>query len=268
MVHKEPLEEYPSGKKQSLKITSDERRQYGAFGVLSLAVAALTGILLLSRGTITRPYRGIIYGHPAGFFQAFLGNIPPLLVIALLAVVGIASLHFLYSRGWFEISTMTRTWRGTIVAAAIATLFAVEAALVESTNIVRLPADINVPLPWSLLFYPIIGYVVEIAFHALPLALSLVVLGPLFKKLNTNRLAWLCILLVASLEPIFQMSAGLPGKPFSWSQAYVGLHVFGINVFQLYIFRRYGFAAMYSFRVVYYMYWHIIWGYLRLQWLF
>jgi len=25
---------------------------------------------------------------------------------------------------------------------------------------------------------------------------------------------------------------------------------------------------MYAFRLVYYLYWHIIWGYLRLRWLY
>ena len=38
-----------------------------------------------------------------------------------------------------------------------------------------------------------------------------------------------------------------------------------INLTLLSIFRRYGFFAMYGFRVAYYMIWHIIWGYIRLQ---
>jgi hypothetical protein len=31
---------------------------------------------------------------------------------------------------------------------------------------------------------------------------------------------------------------------------------------------RYGFLSMYAFRLVYYLHWHIVWGYLRLQLLF
>ena len=79
---------------------------------------------------------------------------------------------------------------------------------------------------------------------------------------------WLCLLLVALVEPFFQMRWGFAGRPLSWAEAYVGLHVFAINVLQLYVFRRYDFISMYSLRLFYYLYWHIIWGYLRLQWLF
>ena len=42
--------------------------------------------------------------------------------------------------------------------------------------------------------------------------------------------------------------------------AYVGLHVFLINLIQLLIFKRYDFVTMYSFRLVYYLFWHMRWG--------
>lgn len=44
-----------------------------------------------------------------------------------------------------------------------------------------------------------------------------------------------------------------------------GLHVFLINLSQLMIFKRYD---LYSFRLVYYIFWHIVWGYMRLKLLF
>jgi hypothetical protein len=37
---------------------------------------------------------------------------------------------------------------------------------------------------------------------------------------------------------------------------------------QLYVFRRFDFASMYAFRLVYYAYWHILWGVIRLKVLF
>ncbi len=240
-------------------------KQYIAFGVLSLVVIGLTAILSLSRVTFAQPYRGIVRVNPAGFFHSFFGSINPLLAVAVIAVIGVASLGFLQSRGWFEIFTMKGTLRGMAVSALIATLFGIEVMIAETTNIFRLPADTNVPLPWSLLFYPAIGYVVEIVFHAIPLTLLLAVLGPLFKKLNMPGLIWLCILVVSLLEPIFQVRLE---QSFSLAQAYIGLHIFAINFLQLYVFRRYDFFSMYSFRLFYYMYWHIIWGTLRLQWLF
>jgi len=54
----------------------------------------------------------------------------------------------------------------------------------------------------------------------------------------------------------------------TWLQAFVAAHVFAINLIQLYVFRRFGFMAIYGFRFVYYACWHVIWGYLRLQLIF
>lgn len=240
-------------------------KQYIAFGVLSFAVFGLTALLSLSRVSFAQLYKGSIRVNPADFFQPFFGGINPLLAIALIAVVGIASLGFLQGRGWFEIFTMRGTLRGMAVSALIATLFGIEVIIAETINIFRLPTDINVPPPWSLMFYPIMGYVVEAVFHVLPLALLLASLDPIFKRLNLPGIIWLCILFVSLLEPIFQVGSG---QPLSFAQVYIGLHIFAINRLQLYVFRRYDFVSMYSFRIFYYLYWHILWGTLRLQWLF
>jgi hypothetical protein len=221
---------------------SNERRQYVALGALSLAVTGLMGILFLFRGTLFEPY---------------FGSIPPLAAIALVILVGVVSLGFLRSRGWFEIY-MGDSFRGMAFSATVATLFGIGQVLADL--VIHFPKDLNVPPPESLAFYPVMAYVVEASFHALPLALLLAVLGPLSKKVNTNVLVWMCFLLVSCLEPIVMMRLGF--------SAYVGLFVFAFNLFQLYVFRRYDFVSMYSFRCVYYMDWHIVWGYLRLRWLF
>jgi hypothetical protein len=52
------------------------------------------------------------------------------------------------------------------------------------------------------------------------------------------------------------------------ASTYVGVFVFVFTLVELDIFRRYDFVAMYVFRLTYYLWWHIIWGTLRLQWLF
>jgi hypothetical protein len=251
--------------KEQLLNVATKQPQYIAFGVLTLVVFGLTAALSLSRVTFAQPYQGSIRLNPAGFFQPFFGSIDPLLAVAVLAVVGTVSLGFLQSRGWFEIFTMRGTLRGMAVSAIIATLFGIEVVIAETTNIFRLPTDMNVRLPWSLMFYPVMGYVVEIVFHVLPLTILLAVFGPLFRKLNMPGLIWLCILAVSFLEPIFQVGSG---QPLSFAQVYIGVHIFAINFLQLYVFRRYDFISMYSFRLFYYMHWHIIWGALRLQWLF
>jgi hypothetical protein len=53
-----------------------------------------------------------------------------------------------------------------------------------------------------------------------------------------------------------------------WASAFVGAHVWLINIAQLLVFRRYGFVPMYSLRLAYYLIWHIIWGHARLRLMF
>lgn len=130
-------------------------------------------------------------------------------LIALTALVGFVSLAFLHSRGWFEIYT-SRSGRGVGFSAAIATLFGVWQVCADLL-VTRFPEDINVPPPQSWLFYPAIGYVVEVFFHALPLALLLAVLGRSIKKSNTTIEIWLCIVFVsACLLHVVARHLGLP----------------------------------------------------------
>jgi hypothetical protein len=204
---------------------------------------------------------------PSGgtWFRPYFGRLDPLLVFALAAAVGAVSLGFLRARAGFDVYARGRSLRGVGVAAALATLFAIPVILLDLR--VPFPRELNVPPPQSLLFYPTMGCVAEICFHALPLAVLLGLLGGLTRK-RPGALVWPCILLAALLEPVLQVSLGLSARPFSWADAYVGAHVFAFNVLQMYVFRRYDFIAMYSMRLVYYLWWHIIWGYLRLQLLF
>lgn len=234
----------------STETSSNTRQQYLALAILSLGAAVCTGIVSLSHAT---------------FFQPYFGSIPPLLAITLITTVGFVSLGFLHSRGWFEIYTRKKSLRGAALAAALATLFVVPTILVDLNH--GFPRDLNVPAPQSLLFYPAMAYVVEIALHALPLSLLLASLGA-FRKANTNRLVWLGIVAAAFLEPIIQLRLGYSNKPVSWPEVYVAVHVFTFNLVEMYIFRRYDFVSMCSFRLVYYIHWHILWGHLRLQWLF
>ena len=223
-----------------------ERRQYVAFGVLSLVAAGFTGILSLSQGGDR-------------LFEAYFWSLPPLLAIALTALVGFVSLASLQSRGWFEIYT-SRSVRGVGLSAAVATLFGVW-QICADLLVTRFPKDINIPSPQSWLFYPAIGYVVEVVFHALPLALLLAVLRRSIKKSNTTIVIWLCIVFVSFLEPVLvHLRKG--------SSAYVGVFVFVFTLVELYVFRRYDFISMYSFRLVFYVWWHVTWGYMRLRWLF
>ena len=148
----------------------------------------------------------------------------------------------------------------------LAALLALVMILFDSR--IALPEGINRPFPESLLFYPTIGFVVEILFHVLPLTLLLLLMTSIFKGLTFEQIIWPCILLVALLEPIFQTSFSLSGE-YPWTAViFIALHNFLFNFVQLALFKRFDFVSMYSFRLVYYLLWHIVWGVMRLQRLF
>lgn len=223
--------------------------QFAGYFLLSLAALSTTVVLLPE----SRPY-----------FRRFLGGPNPILVVIVASGSGAAALWLLYSRYGFTILKGRATLRGMALSAGIATLFAV--AIIIADFFIRYPENMNVPVPQALLFYPAIGFVAEIVFHILPLTLLLLVLSPLAGRLGAERVVWLAIFLVAAAEPTFQVV--FEGRPFTWGAAYTWVHVFGIALAQLIIFRRYDFTTMFAFRMFYYAYWHIAWGVVRLHVLF
>lgn len=227
---------------------SDGRPQYQALWLLAACAATATAILSLSGSSP---------------FQPYLGHLNPLLAVVLATALGFVSLGFLQSHGWFDIYAGRRSLRGAVRAAGLASLLAVAAVLVDLSH--PFPRDLNVPPPQSLLFYPAIGYLAEITFHALPLALLLASLGGLANRSSSTGLVWGCIFVTALLEPMLQVRWATSASGGSWVDAFVGLQVFAVNLLQLYIFRRYDFVTMYVLRLTYYFLWHILWGYVRLQ---
>jgi hypothetical protein len=225
------------------------RWQYAAYLALSV-VALIFGVILL-------PSSG-------AYFYRFFGKTNAILVIVVASVVGAAALYVLRSRYGFVILRGRTTLRGLALSAVLATVLG--AAIVVADFFIRYPQDTNVPVPQALLFYPAVGFVAEIVFHILPLALLLLALSPLAGRLGKERVVWLGILLVAVLEPTFQVLFG--GKALTWGDVYIWVHIFAIAFLQLYVFRRFDFATMYAFRLFYYAYWHILWGVIRLKVLF
>ena len=231
-------------------ITSD-KSQYLILVSLSVMVIGFVGILHISDGQL---------------FQRFIGKINPLLAFLLVSVLGLILLSLLLGQQWFTIyeqGNLTQLLRHS----GLAALFGIIMILVD-TKIV-FPADINILFPKSLLFYPAIGFLVEILFHVLPLTILLFALSSILKQVDFETIVWICILIVSALEPIYQtMDMASSNRHSLWAVLYVGIHIFLINACQLVIFRRYDFISMYSFRLVYYLFWHIGWGYIRLRLLF
>jgi len=228
-----------------------KRRQYLVYLGLCLGVGGLTAI--------------VGYSDSAAF-QRFIGRINPLLAFVCVAFLGLVLSSIVLSRGWFAIYRPGNV-NGLLRSSGIAALFGLAIILVDL--IIVFPADMNVSFPDSLPFYPAVGFLVEILFHVLPLSLLLILLSAVFRHTSHRRVMWICIAMVSLIEPIYQaIDMASANRYPPWAVAYVFLHVFLINLFQLFIFARYDFVSMYAFRLVYYMFWHIGWGYLRLDLLF
>lgn len=198
------------------------------------------------------------------YFERFFGSANPVLVVLTAGVAGGVALVWLRSRFGFQMLRGRETVRGIVISVVLATALAL--AIVVADLLLRYPADINVPLPEALAFYPAVGLVAEAAFHVVPLALLLLAFSPLRGRLGDHRLVWMAIVMAAMLEPTFQVAFERQSSP--WTSAYTWVHVGAIALGQLYVFRRYDFLGMYAFRLAYYAYWHIVWGTLRLELLF
>lgn len=226
-------------------LSSHERRQLLVPAIMALGAAGATGVLSFSYADLFRPYFGRLHPFPA---------------ILLIGLLGFIALRVLSLRWKFKMYAGRESVKGAIQASRVATLLAVVMILVDWR--LRLPYS-HIPPPQSLLFYPVMAFVAEVMFHALPLTLLLTTLMPQGKAKDPNRLMWSCIVLSSCLEPIFQVSKSASEAGLGLTDVYVGLHVFAFNLLQLSVFKRYDFVSMFVFRLVYYLYWHVMWGSVR-----
>lgn len=208
-------------------------------------------------------FTALVAPSTATYFERFYGSAQPFVVIIAAGAVGAVALWAL-SRFGFVILEGRRTIQGLRLAAIFATVLAM--AVVVADVLLRYPEDINVSVPRALLFYPAIGLTAEVAFHLVPLACLLPVLNAVMPRLGRDRVVWVGIALAAVSEPVFQVVVG--GGGTGLVDAYTWFHVFVLAGLQLYVFRRFDFASMYAFRLIYYAYWHILWGTIRIPVLF
>lgn len=232
------------------KSDATRRSQLLAYTAVSLCIFGFTVVLSI---------------FPTASFRLFFGDIPALLMIPIIALLGFGSMKIILSRGWFII--YRRENLGQLPRLSIlAVLFLSGAIFVDVTF--PFPIDINLPFPKSALFYPIMGYVVEILFHIVPLTILMGILVKALKNVDREKIIFACILIVSILEPVYQyLLVPSIGKPL-WLDIFDGGRLFLFSYVQLNIFKRYDFISMYSFRLVYYLLWHILWGSIRLLVLF
>jgi hypothetical protein len=206
----------------------------------------------------------LAYFSGENFFQPYFGKNNPLVVIILFSILGFILLSYLDGQGWFTIY-LHKNQKEKMLSLGLAALLAFIISLIDFLTVLY-PSNINVLFPWSIIFYPAMGYVVEILFHIFPLTILLVTINSVSGEI-TEKWIELCLFFVSFLEPLFQISLGIGSQPL-WVSFYVGSHILLINLLQLQSFKRIDFVTMYSFRLVYYLFWHIIWGHLRLILLF
>lgn len=198
-------------------------------------------------------------------FARYFGSVDPMLAITLVVILGWVSLRYLDTRGWFALVPSGAAFPAALACFAIATAFAVPVILVDIG--LGFPKNINVLPPAGLLFYPLMGLVVQVMLHALPLAVLLAILAPRGAEYSEKRLVWTVIAVVALLEPAVQVSLG-SAKQLPLLSLYTALHVYAFNLTELYVYRRFGFVHMYLLRLTYYLHWHVLWGMARLHLLF
>lgn len=214
-------------------------------------------------------------------FERFFGSVPPVLVVAVVTVVGALSLQVLSKRGWLPGRRVSERQRlsggiltggvtGGILSGAMRQAFMAAVVLgtvaVAFDNWIAFPEDMNTPWPQSVLFYPVIAFVAEVILHVLPLAALLAAMRWNLDPGVDDRRVWSAVLIVAGMEAVFQTFDAL-----AYDQRlalFVAPHLFTIGVVELMLLRRHGFLPIVMFRFVYYLIWHIIWGHARLDVLF
>lgn len=231
-------------RKKKHKLVPKEKIQYLIFTGLSLCVI-LIGML-----------------SEKSSYRRYFGDISPILIFVLVSISGIILLSYLLKKEQLKIYNKSK--KGLLLSAGLTVPFLLVIILLDLK--VVFPGDLNIFYPQSLLFYPVIAYIVEIIFHILPLSI-LFFLSSLFTKRNSKIILWVTILIVSLVEPVYQTIFNL-GKYSLLTVIYISLHIFLINLVQVKIYQKYDFISMYSFRLVYYLLWHVLWGYIRLEILF
>lgn len=224
------------------------KRQYIIFILIAIGAVGLITLLNCSNSHI---------------FDRFFGRLNPVIICSVISILGLLCLSYLLSNGLFKIHEKKESAR-LLRILGLTLLFVSITILIDIK--VHFPIDMNIAFPKSIFFYPAIGFIVEILFHIFPITIIIFCFSYTFKNTNIKKLIWISIIITATLEPIFQ---AFSMTSYSiWTVILVWINLYLFNFTQLIIFKRFDFVSMYSFRLIYYLIWHIIWGHERLTLLF
>ncbi len=192
-------------------------------------------------------------------FERVLGPLNPLGVIVGAVVVGFVSMAYLKGASDFAVLGPGESEDAISWTALGVPLFAV--AAMGADIALRYPEDTNVAMPHALRFYPAVAVLVEIALHAVPIALLVAILG---SPTGLNTTFWRLAIPVALVEAGLQAAYATSPSTAMFSV----IHVTAFGVAQVWMFWKYGFVWMLGFRLGYYCLWHVAWGVIRLNLLF
>lgn len=202
----------------------------------------------------------VLAAFEPALFQRFFGFLPPALVVPASGLLGFALVAALPAHG-FRIGGNDELALGIARAGILASVFGVFITGVDM--LVGFPRNINVPLPWGWLYYPVMGFVAEVTLHLLPLTLLLAGFHWLTRHPARGVTLWSCVALASVPESILQVVTGTTDGAAAGLNAIVAVHLLAFGFAELWLLRHHGFLAMYGMRLIYYLWWHILWGVLR-----
>ena len=185
-----------------------------------------------------------------------LGPLPLTPAVLIMGVIGFGAIWLLEARGVAPSDPPPVSPRSVGVLLLVGFVLSIPPVLIDLA--IHFPQGMNLPMPEALVFYPAIALVAEVQFHLLPLVLVSYVLP---RDVPLTRLV-LPVILFYSLGQV----AFLQG--FSLQAILVLFNVGLISAVQMWAFLRHGFAGMLGVRLAFYLFWHIVWGTLRLDLLF
>jgi hypothetical protein len=232
----------------NIQIKPTIKKQLGMYIVLTIIMAVFSLLM-------------VITGNTTGFTK-FFGDANPMTVFSMLSIFAGVSMYLLVKKDLLFVHKK-RDLKSFTISVTLAGLLAILIILVDTKS--PFAEDINVLFPESLLFYPVIAFLADILFHIIPLVVTLIISLPFHKLINYKKFTMVLLVITAFIDPIFQIFFSTNE---TWVIVYMTFHVFFISLYEVFLFRKYGFVSMFLFRLSYYLFWHIIWGYIRLGLLF
>ena len=192
-------------------------------------------------------------------FETYFGPVNPIVVMAGATMVGLVTMAYLEQTSDFAVLGPGQ-WRDAVsIIGWLVPLLA--AAAIGADIVLRYAEDTNAAMPDALRFYPAIAVFVEIALHAVPIAVLITIVGkPAGFDVTFWRIAIPVALIEAVLQAVYAESIG--------TSVFSAVHLMVFGVAQAWMFWRFGFVWMLAFRLAYYALWHVAWGVARLELLF